>query len=238
MVPTHDEGDNLIRWGGRVRSYRGTIPRLSVRDLLALGRVRWQFARLGRRVSLQEPWKADPALDAISVAEWLKSIRASATARDLMAIVSRVTWGCELDQVSLLHAARYVKAAGGMDRMLDTGGGAQQDRFPGGTQQIATKMADELGTSVQVDVAVRKIDRHHDTGVTVTYDGGKVDAQCVIVAVAPEHRANIEFVPALPQQYRELPQHWPQGNLSKAYAAYKTPFWRADGLSGQTLSDA
>ena len=26
-VPTHDDGDNLIRWCGRVRSYWGTIPR-------------------------------------------------------------------------------------------------------------------------------------------------------------------------------------------------------------------
>ena len=29
--------------------------------------------------------------------------------------------------------------------MLDVKGGAQQDRFPGGTQQIAVKMAEELG---------------------------------------------------------------------------------------------
>jgi monoamine oxidase len=34
-----------------------------------------------------------------------------------------------------------------------------------------------------------------------------------------------------------LAGHWPQGNLSKAYAAYETPFWRADGRSGEALSD-
>jgi len=44
-------------------------------------------------------------------------------------------------------------------------------------------------------------------------------------------------VPALPAEYRGLPACWPQGRLSKAYAAYPTPFWRANGLSGQALSD-
>ena len=48
----------------------------------------------------------------------------------------------------MLHAVRYVKAAGGIGRMLDVEGGAQQDRFPGGTQQIALRMADELGARV------------------------------------------------------------------------------------------
>src|SRR5690606_35447101 len=33
------------------------------------------------------------------------------------------------------------------------------------------------------------------------------------------------------------PRLWPQGRLSKAYAAYDTPFWRADGHSGEALSD-
>jgi monoamine oxidase len=36
-VPTYHDGANLIRWRGAVRSYSGTIPRLSLttrRDLL------------------------------------------------------------------------------------------------------------------------------------------------------------------------------------------------------------
>jgi monoamine oxidase len=236
-VPTYDDGENLIRWRGRVRSYRGTIPRLSIRELLDVARIRWHLARLSRRVSLQEPWTADPSLDALSLEEWLRSIRASATARGLMAIASRVTWGCEPDKVSMLHAVRYLKAAGGMDRMLDTGGGAQQDRFPGGTQQIAIRIADELGSRLLLNAPVRRMEWRDDEGVTATFDGGQVKASCAIVAIPPEHRAAIEFAPELPQEHRELVGNWPQGNLSKAYAAYDTPFWRAKGQSGQALSD-
>ncbi len=71
----------------------------------------------------------------------------------------------------MLHAVRYVKAAGGIGRMLDVEGGAQQDRFPGGTQQIALKLADELGERVRLGAIVRRIDRNADGTFTVSSDG-------------------------------------------------------------------
>ena len=144
-TPTYHDGKNLINWRGSVRSYSGTVPALSLGGLLNVGRVRWQFARVARRVPVGEPWTAPQAakLDAMSLHDWLRSVRASSTTPDLMAIMARVTWGAEPDEVSMLHAVRYVKAAGGLDRMLDTVGGAQQDRFPAGTQQIALKMAED-----------------------------------------------------------------------------------------------
>jgi monoamine oxidase len=238
-TPTFNEGKNLIRWRGRVRAYRGTIPRLSIPELLDLGRVRWQFARLGRRVPLDRPWTADDAtaLDEQSLAGWLRSIRASASTRQLMALVSRVTWGAEPDAVSLLHALRYVKAAGGLDRMLDTEGGAQQDRFPGGTQQIALRMAAELGPRVFVNAPVDRIEQHESGGLTTHSGDRTVEAAFAIVAVPPAHRAQITFAPALPTGHQLLTARWPQGRLSKAYAAYQKPFWRAKGHSGQALSD-
>jgi monoamine oxidase len=137
----------------------------------------------------------------------------------------------------MLHAVRYVKAAGGLGRMLDVEGGAQQDRFPGGTQQIALRMAEELAPRVVLDAVVRSIERHSDGTLTVTSDRGTVTAKAVIVAIPPEHRAGIAFLPDLPPEYSKLAQHWPQGNLSKAYVAYETPFWRAGGCSGEALSD-
>ncbi len=237
-VPTYHDGANLIRWRGAVRSYRGTIPKLSLGGLLDIGRVRWQFERIARTVPLAKPWTARHAarLDEQSLGQWLRSVHASATARDLLAIMARVTWGCEPDEVSMLHAARYVRAAGGLDRLLDVDGGAQQDRFPGGTQQIADRSAAQLGDRVVLGAAVRRID-HHAGGVTVSSENGCTDAKFVIVAMPPAHRAAIEFGPALPADYQQLAAGWPQGRLSKAYAAYATPFWRANGYSGEALSD-
>lgn len=238
-VRTYDRGKNLIRWHGRVRSYRSTIPRLSMMELFDVSRIQWRFERLCRGIQVSEPWKSANAheLDELSLEKWLRSAGAGASTRNLMAIMSRVTWGAEPDEVSMLHAARYVKAAGGLDRMLDVRDGAQQDRFPGGTQQIAAKMSDELGDRVVLDAPVGGIERRPDGTVAVSCPAGEVLARAVIVAIPPAHRRAIEFNPPLPKPYTELADNWPQGNLSKAYAAYERPFWRANGCSGEALSD-
>jgi monoamine oxidase len=154
-----------------------------------------------------------------------------------MAIMARVTWGCEPEDVSMMHAVRYVKAAGGIGRMLDVEGGAQQDRFPGGTQQIALRMAEELDSRVHLDTIVRGIERRAGGDLAVRSDRGEITAKAVVVAIPPAHRAGIEFNPALPPEYEKLAEHWPLGKLSKAFAAYETPFWRANGCSGEALSD-
>ncbi|MEM6108390.1 flavin monoamine oxidase family protein [Mycobacterium sp. 050272] len=238
ITPTYHDGRNVIQWRGWTRSYHGTIPKLSLTGLLDIARLRWQFERIARSIPVDAPWRAQRArqLDEVSFGQWLRSVRASASSRDLMAIMARVTWGCELEDVSMLHAARYIRAAGGLDRMLDTQDGAQQDHFPGGTQQIARSAADELGARVVLNAPVHRIERH-GSGVTVTSDAGTADAGFVIVAIPPAHRGAIEFTPPLPVEYQHLVEQWPQGRLSKAFAAYSTPFWRANGLSGQALSD-
>ncbi|MCV6974597.1 flavin monoamine oxidase family protein [Mycobacterium bourgelatii] len=237
-APTRHTGKNVIRWRGASRSYSGTIPRLSLLGLVDIGRLQWQLARICRDVPIDAPWDAPEAhhLDAVSLREWLRMVKATASSHDLMAIMSRVTWGCEPEDVSMLHAARYIRAAGGLDRLLDTENGAQQDHFPGGTQQIPLAMAAELGDRVVLNAPVRRIERH-GAGVTITTDRGQAEAGFVIVAIPPAHRAAIEFSPPLPPEYDQLAKNWPQGRLSKAYAAYQKPFWRSNGYSGQTLSD-
>ena len=237
-VPTYNHGKNLIRWRGRVKSYRSTIPKLSIIELLDVSRIQWRFERLGKHVPLDKPWTAPTAqrLDQETLDGWLRSVHAGKSTRDLMAIMARVTWGCEPDEVSMLHAVRYVKAAGGIGPMLDVKGGAQQDRFPAGTQQIASRMADDLGERVRLGSVVQRIDYGPD-GASVHTAAGAVAARAVVVAVPPEQRATITYDPGLPVGHAELARHWPQGNLSKAYAAYETPFWRTDGQSGEALSD-
>jgi monoamine oxidase len=236
--PTYHQGSNLIRWRGKVRTYRGTIPRMSLFQLLDIGRIQWQFERLGRPIDITEPWAASSAkkLDGMTLDGWLHSVRAGSSSRDLLAIMARVTWGAEPDEVSMLHAVRYVKAAGGLDRMLDVVGGAQQDHFPGGTQQIANKMAAELGDRVHLGAVVSRIE-WSDDAVAVASSGGVVEARRAVLAIPPAHRLAIDIAPSPPMGYQQLAQRWPQGALSKAYAAYPRPFWRDQKLSGQALSD-
>ena len=94
-TPTHHHGKNVIRWRGSSRSYRGTIPRLSLIGLLDIGRLQWQFARISRNVPVAAPWEAQRArqLDDVSLGEWLRMVRATASSRDLMAIMSQSDLG-------------------------------------------------------------------------------------------------------------------------------------------------
>ena len=66
--------------------------------------------------------------------------------------------GAEPDEVSMLHAVRYVKTSAGLDRMLDVAGGAQQDHFPGGSHQMAARIAAELGDRIRLNAAVTRIE--------------------------------------------------------------------------------
>jgi len=237
-TPTHSDGANLIRWRGAVRRYNGTIPKLGLVGLLDIGRIQWQFERIAAGVDIREPWSATRAArwDAISLGGWLRKVKASAGSRDLMAIMSRVTWGAEPDEVSMLHALRYVKTSGGLDRMLDTAGGAQQDHFPGGTHEISVRIAAELGDRVHLSAVVTRVEWSEDA-VAVMSSAGVVEARRAIIAVAPAQRLDIDIAPAPPIEYQQLSQRWPLGALTKAYAAYPRPFWRDNGLSGQALSD-
>ena len=237
-MPTYHDGANLIRWRGRVHRYSGTIPKLGLIGLLDMGRIQWQFERIAREVSVSEPWNSRQAatLDSVSLGGWLSSVRATAGTRDLMAIMSRVTWGAEPDEVSMLHATRYVRSSGGLDRLLDVVGGAQQDHFTGGSHELAQRIAAELGDRIRLGAAVSRME-WSDSAVAVTSTAGVVEARRAIVAIPPAHRHDIDIAPSLPIAYQQLSQRWPQGTLTKAYAAYPTPFWRAKGLSGQALSD-
>ena len=237
-TPTYAVGANLIRWRGRVHRYRGTIPKLGIIGLLDMGRIQWQFERIMGGIDIRAPWQSTRAAtwDAISLGDWLRSIRATAGSRDLMAIMSRVTWGAEPDEVSMLHALRYVKTSGGLDRMLDTVGGAQQDHFTGGTHQMSARIADELGDRIRLGAVVTRIEWSSDA-VAVNSSAGVVEARRAIIAVAPAQRLDIDIAPAPPIEYQQLAQRWPLGALTKSYAAYPRPFWRDEGLSGQALAD-
>jgi monoamine oxidase len=58
----------------------------------------------------------------------------------------------------------------------------------------------------------------------------------VIVAIPPVLAGRIDYRPDVPLERRRLTQRMPQGTLLKVTAVYRTPFWRAKGLSGTAVS--
>ncbi|WP_409182393.1 flavin monoamine oxidase family protein [Amycolatopsis sp. VS8301801F10] len=232
------EGRNVLWMAGRRRTYQGTIPPVSPAALVDMARVQQALNKLVASIDAEAAWNSPQAgeLDAISFGEWLDRKHALAATRALMTIVSKVQWGCSPGDVSLLHALRYIRAAGGVDHMLDVEGGQQQERYVETTQEIAKRVAEQLGDRVVLGTPVRRISQDGH-GVTVRTDSAEIKAKYAIVTVATPQRAEIEFDPALPEQAEGLAKTWRMGVLSKAFVAYEKPFWRANGLSGEALTD-
>src|SRR5204863_8369999 len=139
-------------------------------------------------------------------------------------------------EISLLHILFYIHSAGRFELLLETEGGAQQDRFVGGSQLVSIRMAEELGDAVQLSTPVRRIE-HSSDGVLVVADGMEVRARRVIVAIPPALCGRIGYEPPLPGHRDQLTQRMPQGSVIKCMAIYERPFWRERGLSGQATSD-
>jgi monoamine oxidase len=238
--PTYGEGENVIEYGGRLRRYRGTIPRINPVVLLDVERAQRRLNRMARRVPLDAPWEAPDAaaLDAQTAATWMRRNLATRAGRMLLELGIEAVWAAQPEDMSLLHVLFYIHSAGSLEMLFDTEGGAQQDRFVGGSQRIPILMAQELGReNVLLGSPVRMI-RRGEHGVTVEGDGATVRARRAVVAVAPTLAGRIAYDPPLSGFRDQLTQRMPLGTVAKCMAIYDEPFWRAGSLSGQGTSDA
>ncbi len=237
--PTYAEGANVLRIDDRSRQYSGTIPRLNPLALIDVARALRKLNRLSRDIDPHAPWETTDAakLDAVSLGAWVDRTMWSSTAKRLMRIAVRTIWGAEPEELSMLHVGFYLRAGGSFELIADVEGGAQQDRFVGGSQLVSIRAAEELGDRVLLSAPVRRIE-HRADGVVV-HAGGGVEARCrrAIIAVPPALAAGIEFAPDLPPDRKQISQRMPPGSMVKTTAVYERPFWRDDGLSGEGVNE-
>jgi monoamine oxidase len=237
--PTYGRGDNILEYGGSLRRYPGTIPRINAAVLLDVERAQRRLNRLARKVPLDAPWEAPNAdrLDGQTAATWMRRNLATRGGRALLELGIEAVWAAQPEDMSLLHVLFYIHSGGGLEMLFDTEGGAQQDRFVGGSQLIPLRMAEALGPErLLLEAPVRRI-RHGADGVTIEADGATVAAQRAIVAVAPTLASRIAYDPPLPGFRDQLTQRMPLGTVAKCMAVYDEPFWRQENLSGQGTSE-
>ena len=232
-------GRRVLDVGGRLRTYSGTIPSLSLLALLELHRVISRVEKLRLDVPCDRPWDAALAAewDAISVEAWARKHLRTGDARAVFDIAVRAILAAEPREVSFLHFMFYLASGGGILRLAEVRGGAQQDRFLGGAQQISIRMAESLGDAVVLDAPVHAIVQD-ERAVSVHAAGGRrFSAPHAIVAVPPGLVASIDFSPRLPTARDQLVRRMPMGSVIKCVAVYERPFWRDAGLSGEAVSD-
>jgi monoamine oxidase len=237
--PTWPEGEHLQYTEGMgLRRWTGAVPSDDVETLSKTVQAIMAFDQLAQEVPIEAPWTAPHARewDATTVQNWIDNNIDTPRVRDQMTTAIEAVFAAEPHDVSLLHALFYAKSGGGMFYLVSTEGGAQADRFDGGMQLVAEKVADELGDRIRLSAPVRRISQENGS-VTVEADGASVKAKLCVVTAPPSLAGRIDYSPAMPPLRDHLTSRAPMGSVIKVYAIYDTPWWRDEGLSGRVVSD-
>ncbi len=246
--PTYTAGQGIELRDGHRTPYVGLIP-TSDRHGAAEGiacMLDLDLAALD--IPLHNPWDAPDAagLDATTLATWFDANLQSASARAVIEVAIKAIFGAGSGELSLLFALFYLHAGGGLTNLARTTGGAQEARFVGGSQQLADRMAAELGDRVILGAPVDAVDYTPDhviiSGRFVRPPPDphgrpvRIRARRAVMAMPPALSARLDYTPALPGRRDQLAQRMPMGAVIKVHVIYEQPFWRHDGLNGQIVA--
>jgi monoamine oxidase len=232
-----DEGEALTVFDGNVVRYADDTFGLPPDSAMEVGRLWEQLEVLASTVAIEAPWETEGAedLDRQTLDAWLVANTKDSIARRFFRLLVPALFSAESPELSLLHFLFYVKSGTSLEVLVGITGGAQESRVVGGTHQISERMSAELGDAVRLNAVVRTV--HQDeTGVLIEYEGGRVTAERVIIAIPQTLAGRLRYIPPLPGPRDMLTQQIPAGSVIKLQVGYDTPFWRDDGLSGLALS--
>jgi monoamine oxidase len=239
--PTWDEGESIFfNEDGQPHRYTGGIPMTGVFSLLSMGAAVMQIEEMANSVPVEAPWTAPNAfeLDSQTVHSWIDSVFnvPDKQARAMLRKTCENFFTASPSEVSLLYMLASLHSIGSVQHATGIHGGAEQDRFEGGAQNMANKIAERLGAdNVHLSSPVRNISQD-ERGVTVRGNGVTVRARRAIVSIPPTLSERIHFDPLLPPDRALLTQRMPSGCMWKVVVSYDEPFWRPNGLTGETMS--
>ncbi len=221
---TYTRGNQILDYAGRLSHFTGLIPPLPAADAADFAQLLGKVIGLQATVPLARPWTAPNAamLDSQTVETFMLANTKTAGGRFLLDLAIKAVFATDPRDLSLLHALFYFQSGRGIINLTSTAGGAQEERFVGGSQLISLRMAKRLGHRVVLGAPARRISQDRG-GVTVRSDAGSWHAQRVIVAVAPVLAGRIDYEPALPARRDGLTQRMPQGSAIKFEAVYPKP---------------
>jgi monoamine oxidase len=236
--PTYDTGKKVLHFNGKRGTYTGTIPRINPAVLADIGQAQARLEALAKKVPTDAPWTAPNAarLDGQTFETWARRNTATRSARTLLALGAEAVFAAEPADLSMLHVLFYSHSGGSFQRLIDTTGGAQQDRFTGGSALIPERLAASLGDVVRLESPVTRIDVA-DGKVAATTPAGQFEGRRIAVTTPPHLAGRIEYAPELPGWRDQLTQRAPMGSVIKTQVIYDEPFWRAEGLCGQATGD-
>lgn len=237
--PQFCAGTKVLELAGERRTYRGLLPKIGVGPLLELGLTIERIEWMARSIPLTAPASARKAAawDQLTVANWLDRHVRSKHARTVLEIATHAIFAVEPRDLSLLFFLFYTRSGTSFTRLAEIRGGAQQERFVGGAQQLSVGLRARIGAEhVFLDSPVTAISQD-GRQVLVRTPRRSFTARSAVLAVPPALAEHIAFAPALPPARAELHRRMPMGSVVKCVVAYERAFWREAGHSGEAVSD-
>ncbi|MEM6991854.1 MAG: NAD(P)/FAD-dependent oxidoreductase [Myxococcota bacterium] len=211
---TFHAGDKLQRLApGTVERYSGFLPRLSAAQLMRLGRAIAKLEVDRRRV---HPRRA--GWDARSVHDALLERLPQGPSRSLLTAIVRSVFEAEPVELSWLHTLFHFDAHDGFIPLTSVRGGAQQDRFVGGAQQLPQRLAERVAARVVLSDPVTRIDQEAQ-GVRVRTAAAQYVARRVAICLPPLLTARIAYSPRLPETRTDLIRRLAMGRTIKFHLA-------------------
>ncbi len=235
--PTYCKGKKVLEIDGKVSTYGGSIPSLSISNLFELQLLIRKIDKLARTVPRGAPQDAPNAaeLDAMSVSDWENlNIKRPGT-RAMVDLLVQSILSAEPRDVSMLYLLHYIHCAGGVDPLATVQGGGQERRFVLGAQELSNRMAERLGDALILESPVDRV-QHDEAQVTVHSGARSWSSRFAVITAPPPVAAEITYEPPLPPGRGLLAERMTMGDTLKCLALYDHPFWREQGYSGETLS--
>lgn len=233
LFPSYDAGDGLLSLHGEIVPFTEDTLGLAEQPRNELTAAMNALDDMARTVPLSDPWTATEAdrWDRQTLETWIEDDVVSPQAKAMLRGLVPAVFAAEAWDISLLHFLFYLHSGGLIDRIISTSGGAQESRIRGGSQILATRLADRLGGRVQLGAPVDQI-AQSDGLVQTTVGVTTITSQRVIVSAPPALAVRIGYSPPLTPLRDQLMQKVPMGYVIKCMAVYDEPFWRDAGLSG------
>ncbi len=234
---THTAGKKVLEVEGKISTYKSATPSLSVLGLIQMQGALSYLERVRKRVSPNAPLGADNAdqLDAETLQTWRQRFVKSSKLTGVMDAAIRTIFGAEARDLSALYFLMYLNAGGGLLKLSEARGGAQQDRFVTGAQSISLGLAEKLGDALILGQPVRTIVQGQE-GVESVTDDDVIRARYAIVAVPPALAGRIAYEPGVSVGRDQMMQRFAMGATVKVVVTYERAFWRETGYSGEVVS--
>lgn len=238
LSPTYDKGKSILVAGGRRGLFNANSKLLPGRPLevaeFYVAVVRLE--RMAGKVVMEKPWLTPNArrIDRKSLEQWVHANVHSRWAKDTLLAALQTVFAVDLNKLSLLHALVYIQSSGGLTKLIDIRGGAQQDVIVGGAQGLAEDIAWEIRDRIMLDDPVVAIEQTAHA-VMVRTQKARYRATRLVLAVPPTVIQDIAFDPWLPEEIAAYLDAYTPGTAYKCIATYRKPFWREKGFSGIAL---